>query len=92
MAIISKTVTIAETATLIHTSASNGCHIYISHDNGGHPVTIGPATVVAGAGVTLSGSGGGNQYINGPLPPGDSIYGITTAGNTQAIGVTIVEF
>lgn len=90
--IISKNVTIGDTPTLIHKATSNGCFVYIAHANGGDSVTLGTANVTHNSGFTISGTGSGNAYLNGPLPPGDSIYGICASGATETIGVMIVEF
>ena len=54
MPITAKSVTITTSPTAIHTAASNGCHIHLFSDSGGQDVTLGPATVVAGAGFTLT--------------------------------------
>ena len=90
--IISKNVTIGATPTLIHKATSNGCHIYLAHANGGDAITLGTATVTYNSGYTLSGTGQGNHYISGMLPPGDSLYGVCDTGYSETIGVMIVEF
>ena len=58
-------------------------------DSGGQDVTLGPATVVAGAGFTLASSAKVMTEIQ--IPPGDTLYGIV-ASSTHVIRVTIMEF
>lgn len=89
MPITSKSVTIATTATAIHTAASNGCHIHLFSDSGGQDVTLGPATVVAGAGFTLTSSS--KVMTEMQIPPGETLYGIVPS-STHAVRVTIMEF
>ena len=89
MAVTAKSVNCGTAATLIHTSISNGCTVFVYHPQAGVPVTFGPSNVAADAGWISSGSGVSNFVF--PLPPGDSLYGITASG-TQAVGVTISEY
>ena len=89
MSVTAKSVTCGTAATLIHTSTSNGCIVFVYHAQGATPVTFGPSGVTATAGWIASGSGVSNLVF--PLPPGDSLYGITGAG-TQPVGVTISEY
>lgn len=89
MAIISKNVTITTSATLMHTSASNGCRLYLYSASGGQDITIGPAAVAAGTGYVLPSSKTRELTID--LPPGDSLYGIV-ASSTHTIRITVVEY
>jgi hypothetical protein len=89
MPITSKNVTITTSATLMHTSASNGCRLYLYSASGGHDITIGPATVASGTGFVLSSSKTSELTID--LPPGDSLYGIV-ASSTHTIRITVVEY
>jgi hypothetical protein len=89
MPITSKNVTIATTATAIHTAASNGCRLHIFSASGGQDVTLGPATVVAGTGYQLLSSS--KTEVDVDVPPGETLYGIT-ASSTKSIGVLVVEF
>lgn len=89
MPITAKSVTITTSPTAIHTAASNGCHIHLFSDSGGQDVTLGPATVVAGAGFTLTSSSKVMTEMH--LPPGETLYGIVPS-STHAVRVTILEF
>ena len=87
--ILSKNVTITDSATLIHKAATNGCKIYIYSDNTGGDVTIGPASVVAGTGYVIPSSKKTEVTID--IPPGDGLYGIM-ASSSKTLYVTVVEF
>lgn len=89
MPITAKSVTITTSPTAIHTAAGNGCHIHLFSDSGGQDVTLGPATVVAGAGYTLVAAARATMEIH--LPPGETLYGIV-ASATHVIRVTALEF
>lgn len=89
MPITSKNVTIAATATAIHTAASNGCRLYLYSDSGGQDITLGPSTVVAGTGYIIPSSK--KTEITLDLPPGETLYG-RVASSTHVLGVTIVEY
>lgn len=89
MPITSKSVTIATTATAIHTAASNGCRVHIFSASGGQDVTLGPATVVAGTGYLLLASS--KTEVDIDVPPGETLYGITST-STKALGVLVVEY
>ena len=89
MAIISKNVTITTSATLIHTSASNGCTVHIYSTGSGQDVTLGPSTVVAGTGYLLPASK--VSEFDFDVPPGDSLYGIV-ASSTKTLNVLVVEY
>ena len=89
MPITSKSVTIAATATAIHTAESNGCRVHIFSASGGQDVTLGPATVVAGTGYQLLASS--KTEVDIDVPPGETLYGITST-STKALGVLVVEY
>ncbi len=89
MPITAKSVTITTSPTAIHTAASNGCHVHLFSDSGGQDVTLGPATVVAGAGFTLNSSSKIMTEMH--LPPGETLYGIVSS-STHVVRVTILEF
>ena len=89
MPITAKSVTITTSPTAIYTAVSNGCHIHLFSDSGGQDVTLGPATVVAGAGYTLVAAARGTVEMH--LPPGETLYGIV-ASSTHVVRVTILEF
>lgn len=89
MSVTAKSVNCGTAATLIHTSTSNGCTVFVYHPQAGVPVTFGPSTVTATAGWIASGSTVSSFVF--PLPPGDSLFGITASG-TQPVGVTISEY
>jgi len=89
MAIISKNVVIGTSATLIHTSASNGCTVHIYSTGSGQDVTLGPSTVVSGTGYQLPASKVTEFDFN--LPPGESLYGIV-ASSTKTLNVLVVEY
>lgn len=89
MPITAKSVTITTSPTAIHTAAGNGCHIHLFSDSGGQDVTLGPATVVAGAGYTLVAAARATMEIH--LPPGETLYGIVPSA-THVIRVTTLEF
>ena len=89
MPITAKSVTITTSPTAIYTAVSNGCHIHLFSDSGGQDVTLGPATVVAGAGFTLASSAKVMTEMH--LPPGETLYGIVPSA-THVVRVTILEF
>lgn len=89
MPITSKNVTIAATATAIHTAASNGCRVHIFSASGGQDVTLGPETVVAGTGYQLLASS--KTEVDIDVPPGETLYGITST-STKALGILVVEY
>lgn len=84
------TVVVGTMATLIHRSASNGCSVYIhSSAHGGQDVTLGNGSVVAGNGYSMPSTAA--SQVTFVIPPGDSLFGITST-STHTLSVLKIEY
>lgn len=100
MAITNKHVTLATTATLIHSNAETSSavfhRVFVSNHGGAQHIFLGGAFVTSGGvngGFALNGVTGAvapHDHIDMYVRPGDGLYGMVPSG-TQDVGVMVTE-